>query len=50
MVWVIKNGEVVSRGGEAIEFTSIEKARNYVMNQVWVSKSLTFQNFEFYVW
>ena len=50
MVWVIKNGDPVSRDGEAIEFTSIEKARNYVMNQIWVSKSLTFNDFGFYIW
>lgn len=50
MVWVFKNGKLMCRNEtDAREFTSIEKAHNFIMNLIWVSNKLTPWDFTYMI-
>lgn len=50
MVWVFKNGKLMRRNEtDAREFKTIEKARNFVMNLIWVSNKLTPADFTYMI-
>lgn len=49
-VWVFKKGKLMRRNEtDAREFKTIEKARNFVMNLIWISNDLTPQDFTYMV-
>lgn len=49
-IWVLKNGKLLMRNKtDARAFRSIELARNFVMNMIWISKNLGPSNFRFLV-
>jgi len=50
MVWVFKNGKLLRRNEtDAREFATIEKARNFVMNLIWISNKLMPSDFTYMV-
>jgi len=49
-VWVFKKGNLIRRNAtDAREFKTVEKARNFVMNLIWISNDLTPQDFTYLI-
>jgi hypothetical protein len=51
-VWVYKRGELMlanKRNGTVREFGDIVKARKFVANLIWISKSLTPSDFRYWI-